>query len=85
MRLEGVPPLIENVVDECSGICDISGPDGFYDLMLAFRAVDVINAIGGIVDGDTIKLKLTGELIRDFKVYSFEIEDSATFVFKGPP
>lgn len=84
LLLEGVPSLTESVVDKCSGICDVPGPDGFYDLMLTFRAADVIEAIGGVNNGETVTLKLTGELERDGEVYSFEIEDFATFVFKGP-
>ena len=84
LLLEGVPSLTESVVDKCSGICDVPGPDGFYDLMLTFRAADVIEAIGGVNNGETVTLKLTGKLERDGEVYSFEIEDFATFVFKGP-
>jgi len=83
LRLEGVRPRRVTIRDISTGICDVKGPDGFADLIMRFSAADVIDAIGGVKNGETVTLKLTGELKIDSIVYSFEIEDSATFVFRG--
>ena len=68
IRLADVAPIrssIEDVSipsegDECE--CTEEGPDGYLDLTLKFNTQDIVDALGEVVNGETLVLTLTGEL-----------------------
>lgn len=77
VRLQGVPPLrwaIEDVVapfvppttDLGCLDCGTGGPDGFPDLILKFRAEDIVAALGDPQPEQCVPLQLTGRLREEF-------------------
>ncbi len=77
MALEGVPPLrwtMEDVTipydpimgkEDCYE-CTEEGPDGYMDLILKFKAQEIIAALGDVQPGDCLLLTLTGNLKEEF-------------------
>ena len=68
IRLADVAPIrssIEDVSipsegDECE--CTTEAGDGFDDLTVKFNTQDIVDALGEVVNGETLVLTLTGEL-----------------------
>ncbi len=71
--LEGVPAIRSSYEDVASPVddanecvCTTEGPDGYTDLTLKFRTQEIveelINTPGGLAEGQTLALKLRGEL-----------------------
>ncbi|RKX25123.1 MAG: hypothetical protein DRP45_06645 [Candidatus Zixiibacteriota bacterium] len=48
-------------INECE--CNTDGPDGNLDLLLQFRKVDIIAALGDVYDSTYVPLTLTGNLL----------------------
>jgi hypothetical protein len=76
IELEGVAPLrwsVEDVTapyigdanEDCMS-CAENGEDGYPDLTLKFDAQEVIAALGDVVDGQCLVVKLTGNLKEEF-------------------
>jgi probable HAF family extracellular repeat protein len=70
IELAGVQPIRSSLEDvampvsdgnECD--CNAAGPDGHTDLTLKFKTQEIVNALGEVVDGEVLKLTLTGELL----------------------
>jgi hypothetical protein len=76
IRLEGIAPLrsdykdvsapVVNVSGECEGIN--AGPDGFVDLILKFKAQEIVTALPEVNDGDQIELIISGEINEYTKI-----------------
>lgn len=69
LLLEGVAPLRSGYEDvatptefEGGCACTTAGPDGHEDLTLKFSRVEIAEALGDVLPGETIPLTLTGEL-----------------------
>ena len=67
--LEGVVPIRESYEDvatpaENGGECECitSGPDGYVDLTLKFKKLEIVAALGIVAVGDVIPLTITGQL-----------------------
>lgn len=58
--LEGKAPLRWSWEDVGGPGC--SGPDGYPDLTLKFKAQEIVSALGAVNDGDVVLLGLTGTL-----------------------
>ena len=71
IRLEGVAPVrssyedvatpVSNKTDDCE--CTTEGPDGYLDLVLKFDTQEIVDALGGVYDGDVYLLTLTGKAV----------------------
>ena len=69
IRLADVAPIrssLEDVAtpvdgDECE--CTTEAGDGIDDLTLKFKTQEIISALGEVVNGETLVLTLTGELL----------------------
>jgi len=61
-NLEDVATPFEGEFSEDCLSCNEAGGDGLLDLVLKFDKRDVVEAISGFVDGECLKLTLTGEL-----------------------
>ena len=78
LRVEGVAPLrwaVEDVAapagiingkDDCVEDCTEDGADGYEDLTLKLDARELIQALGGIEDGDCLVVTITGNLKEEF-------------------
>jgi hypothetical protein len=55
--------------------CTTAGADGFTDLILKFKAQEVVAALGEVADGDVLVLPLTGTLKEEFGGQAFYGED----------
>jgi len=62
LLLAGVPPIRYSIGDVESVDDQTLTPDGFKDLKLKFRTVDIVQAIGEVSDGEVGALELTGNL-----------------------
>ena len=73
VRLVGVAPERSDIDDVAAPFlpytgksdafdCTTDGPDGFDDLTLKFDQRDVVDALGGVSDGDVLVLPLTATL-----------------------
>jgi hypothetical protein len=66
--LEGVPPIrssVEDVATPFDGeLCDCTteGADGYDDLTLKFDRQEIVEALGEVSDGDSIKMTITSNL-----------------------
>lgn len=87
LLLEGVPPIrhaFEDVTtpvvngEECD--CTTDGPDGYTDLVLKFKKLEIAEAIGPVSDGDVIVLTMTGNLLDGTP---FEASDCVRILDKG--
>jgi hypothetical protein len=73
ISLEGVAPVrndLEDVATPFNGgpiinclDCTEQGPDGFTDLTLKFDTREVVAAIGEVIDGECLILRITGSLL----------------------
>jgi len=68
LLLEGVAPIRSNYEDVATPVmdgqeceCTTEGPDGYLDLTLKFETEEIVNALGEVVNGETLVLTLTGE------------------------
>ena len=70
VEVDGVKPIHSSQADTTAPFigevcqCDESGPDGFDDLTLKFRAQDIVAALGDVKDGDEVVLTLTGNTMN---------------------
>ena len=87
VRLEEVAPIRSSVNDVATPVvnpqsceCNSEGEDGFDDLILKFKASDVIEAVGDVSVGDIIELTLSGVLNDGTPI---EGVDCIVFVKKG--
>jgi len=55
-------PLLGKPLDKMAGTN--AGADGYLDLVLKFKKQDLVNALGEVVDGEVLALKLTGKSIN---------------------
>jgi hypothetical protein len=69
VRLQGVKPLQWNWKDVATSAgkeeiydCVDSGPDGFLDLTFKVKILDLVEVMGEVEDGQTVPLRMTGEL-----------------------
>jgi len=85
IQLEGVAPLrwsvkdvtapyIGDANDDCMS-CAENGEDGYDDLMLKFDAQEVIAALGDVIDGQCLVVKLTGNLKAEFGGTAISAQD----------
>lgn len=68
IRLADVAPIRSNYEDVAAPVidgqeceCTTEGPDGYLDLTLKFKTQDIVQALGEVVNGETLVLTLTGE------------------------
>ncbi|MCH7548988.1 MAG: S8 family serine peptidase, partial [Candidatus Krumholzibacteriota bacterium] len=87
VRLEGLSPLRHDYDDVSAPVatgapcdCASTGPDGRSDLVLKFAKADVVNALDGAGDGESVALTLTGRL-HDGTF--FEATDCIVVRFRG--
>ena len=88
IRLADVAPIrssLEDVAtpvdgDECE--CTTEAGDGFDDLTLKFKTQEIVSALGEVVNGETLVLTLTGELLDGT---SIEGADCVVIVGKADP
>jgi hypothetical protein len=64
VELEGVAPLRWALEDVAGPGC--SGPDGYLDLTIKFKAQEIVTALGDVYDRDVLLLWLTGNLKFEF-------------------
>lgn len=62
LLLAGVAPVSYSIVDMESVADQSVAPDGFNDMLLRFRTVDVLTALGDVTDGQIRDLELIGSL-----------------------
>jgi hypothetical protein len=79
VRLEGAAPLrwaFEDVATPFEPYlgkaddydCNEYGPDGYMDLTLMFKALEVAAALGDVADGDVLVFTLTGHMMDDTRI-----------------
>jgi hypothetical protein len=84
VMLEDVPSVQVAVADSVSPDCSTADPDGYDDLILHFRAADVLDALE-LSDDATVLLTLSGFLREEFGNASIEGTQMVTFSFVGKP
>ncbi|UCF04573.1 MAG: T9SS type A sorting domain-containing protein [bacterium] len=84
--LEGIAPIRSNYEDvtrpvenggECA--CTDEGPDGYLDLTLKFRRMELAEVLGSVGHGEVVELTITGSLLDGT---AFEGTDCVTIVGK---
>ena len=89
LLLEGVAPIRHAFEDATTPVvngetcdCTTEGPDGYTDLVLKFRKVEIVEAIGPASDGEVIALTVTGNLLDGTP---FEASDCVRILANGDP
>jgi hypothetical protein len=87
--LEGVAPVryayedkAEPLIREEPCDCWVNGPDGFEDMVIKFDAQDIVDALGGVEDGEVLQLTLTAELMDGTDIEGY---DCVVILAKGGP
>ena len=75
IRLADVAPIRANYEDVAAPVmdgqeceCTTEGPDGYLDLTLKFKNQAIVQALGEVVNGETLVLNLTGELLDGTRI-----------------
>gem|GEM_PF-5849735 len=84
VTLEGVPPVQVAVADSASPDCSTADTDGYDDLILHFRADEILNALE-LSEDATVALTLSGSLREEAGGVSIEGTQMVTFSFVGKP
>lgn len=85
--LEGVPPIRSHIEDVTAPVvpggvpceCTEAGPDGYLDLALKFSNQAIVEALGGVTDGEVRPLTITGQLLDGSP---FELVDCVWVIYK---
>jgi hypothetical protein len=96
VRLEGIAPLrwaledtatpFEPFLGKCDAYdCTEAGPDGYLDLVLHFKAQEVVAALGEVSDGEVLVLQVIGNLMEDYGGLPIIGEDVVWIISKGAP
>ncbi|MGD2065076.1 MAG: hypothetical protein PVI95_01310 [Dehalococcoidia bacterium] len=81
VRLEGVAPLRWALEDVAGPDC--SGPDGYLDLTIKFKAQEIVTVLGDVYDRDVLLLGLIGDLKAEFGGAPIMGSDEVWIIEKG--
>jgi hypothetical protein len=84
VTLEGAPPIKVAVADSASPDCSTDDPDGYDDLVLHFRANEILDALE-LSEDATVPLTLNGFLREESGGELIEATQMVTFSFVGKP